>query len=112
MTLEEAIKITDSCSEHFFFQEEISKKQPPSLEKYSLQELLDANRMVKEQGTTKNQDGSQTIRVHCDDRLVAALYCLYHYPANDPSEAEVIVSKPGGAAVLVVNMRRPEKVTA
>lgn len=102
MTRERAQQIVDACAAHTWYDMGIREEPPPSLEEYSLRELLEANEMMAGQdGKTKNPDGSTNSTLHCDDRLVAALYVLYHYPPNEPGNVECVAHN-GRAGVFVL----------
>jgi hypothetical protein len=88
----QAIEITDACMEHVLFREGIRTAAPRSLANYSLRELLDANETIA--------NGTKA-RMHCDQRLVAALYVAYHYDAQDPAELDAVALKPGAAVVVI-----------
>jgi len=102
MTPERAREIVDKCNAHIWYGMGISENVPPSLAEYSLAELMAANHMMAgEAGTTDNHDGTKSLAVHCDDRLVAALYVLYHYPAQPPSAVETVVNNDKAGIVVV-----------
>lgn len=75
--------------------------KPPDLD-YSLAELLEANHCLKK--SIKNPNGTTTIHMTCDDRLIAALYVLKHYEASAPDSVEPIVHD-GEKAVAVISIR-------
>jgi hypothetical protein len=101
MTRERAQQIVDACAAHTWYDMGIREELPPSLQEYSLRELLDANEMMSGPvGKSQNPDGSTNTSLHCADRMVAALYVLYHYPADKPGDAESIVHN-GRAGVFV-----------
>lgn len=102
MTRERAQQIVDACAAHAWYHMGIREEPPPSLQEYSLRDLLEANEMMAgEDGNFKNPDGSTNSALHCDDRLVAALYVLYHYPPNKPGNVEPVVHN-GRAGVFVL----------
>src|SRR5437016_3656528 len=105
MDIERARGIVSACMAHVWYREGIATAPPPSLAGVSLRELLDANEMVgaapaiskagcSDCGQTPGSQhrpschraglvtaGSQygAFMMHCDERLVAALYVAYHY---------------------------------
>lgn len=85
MDLETAKKITGECVDNKMFSMGIGDKLPPSLEDYTLLELLEANHMVRADNGTKTEDGKTSHALFCDDRLVAALYTFYHYEDEPPT---------------------------
>ena len=103
MTRERAQQIVDACAAHTWYDMGIREEPPPSLQEYSLRELLEANEMMAgKDGKTKNPDGSTNSALHCADRMVAALYVLYHYPpVRELSDAEPVVQN-GRAGVFVL----------
>ena len=65
----------------------ITKQEMPKLsdlKDYSLKELLEANQIIKEINQSKINagNGMMTIRIACEDRLIAAVYVLMHYDAS------------------------------
>src|SRR5262249_14680855 len=92
MSLDRAWEIVASCAAHVWFQDGADMTPPPSLEDYSLQELLDANQIVRN-SSMQRIEGGTILDVSCDDRLVAALYVLYHYRPDDLTKVEPIVIK-------------------
>lgn len=66
------------------------------LKTLSLQEMLDAVKVVKGHGSTDNGDGTMTIHVVPDDRMTAAVYALVNY---EPKEDVIAVI--GHRAIVV-----------
>ncbi len=99
MDLVRAKQINEACFQHVMWGMGLTDKEPPSLEAYSLQEMLDASRLVKADNV-----GRQEVTVVCDERLIAALYVLYHYPASSIESVEPIARRPGA----MVAVFRPE----
>ena len=92
MTQERAVQINDALMAHVWFREGLRTDLPPSLAEFSLREMLDASEMVA------------GVRMHCDPRLVAALYVAVHYPASPGAgleEFEVIAWANNTAVVTV-----------
>lgn len=77
-----------------------------SLKDFSLAEMVEAQRVVKEteDARTKPGAGPQTYHTVCADRLVAALYVATHFPGDDPSNVNPICLLPDGRAVVVIQM--------
>lgn len=97
-----AAQIVARCIAHVYFREGVIDEPPPSLEEYSLSELVEANKLIAgPAGTTENDDGTKSIAMHCDDRLVAALYALTHYQAEPQDDLRPIVSIPGKAICCI-----------
>ena len=92
MDLEEAGPIVSACIAHTLHQAGATEELPPSLEKYSLQELIDANHRVAEENAKPMVNGKGGMRLMCDDRLVAALYTLYHYEGCQLDEVRPIAA--------------------
>jgi hypothetical protein len=83
---------------------------PPSLAEYSLQQLIDANHRVRDRNGTKNSDGSESYRMFCDDRLIAALYVAYNYEPEDQHDIDPIVRLDDRALIcLAVSARTDEE---
>ena len=99
LTFERAQAIVEACIAHVWYREGISDERPPSLAEYSLRELLDANEMLA--GHETRGGDRRHISVHCDPRLVAALYVAYHYPPEDPHDCTPVAYGPESAVVIV-----------
>ncbi|WP_439392386.1 hypothetical protein ACRQ5Q_22585 [Bradyrhizobium sp. PMVTL-01] len=74
-------------------------KDLPSLEDVSLGEMMEATNMVRNanqaaRAAAEINGGGCTISIVPDDRLIAAVYTLHHYPCS----REPILSIPFGAA--------------
>ena len=66
--------------------------EPPSIEDYTLRDLLDANDLVRELNRAEDHElGPRVIQVVCDERLIAALYVAQHYGTSAPENPEDIV---------------------
>lgn len=106
MPLERAKEITSLCSQHALYNLDVIEKQPASISKYSLAELLEANKIVSEDNGTKNADGTTSTQIHCDPRFTAALYTAYHFP-GEPQDSEIFssVAQGPGNVVLVINTK-------
>ncbi len=100
MNIDKAQEIVDACCAHTFYKMGIREEPPPSLGAYSLRELTDANHAVAKYNDTRTDRKASTV---CDDRLIAALYALYHYPGDNAGDAEAIVIG-GGCALLCVRI--------
>lgn len=97
-----AAQIVARCIAHVYFREGVVDEPPASIEEYSLSELVEANQLIAgPAGTTENDDGTKSIAMHCDDRLTAALYALYHYQAEPQDDIRSIVEIPGKALCCV-----------
>lgn len=101
MTIEEARDIVRACTAHTMYMMGVADEQPPSLEGYTLRQLLDANDMVKEADRNQSGDGPRTMQVVCADRLIAALYTAYHYPGDSPESIEPIAHAPGRVVAVI-----------
>ena len=100
MDLEKAKEISQKCSAHVWFQMGLKEERPPSLYEYSLEDLLNAQRVISEYNKTRT-DGCASLL--CADRLIAALFVAYHYAVEDPDRGEVtpIIFGNGNAVVVV-----------
>ncbi len=67
----------------------------PDLSGYSLREMLAANKIVDRHN---NRPGNSKIQIICDDRLIAALYALDHFP---PDETNAIIGDAAKALVIL-----------
>lgn len=92
MTEEQAKEIVVDCVSNALYGQDWMKNKPtPSLAKYSLSELVEANHIVRD-----IQDDSR-LWVHCDDRIIAALYTIYHHDAGNVVTVD-------DKAILIVNV--------
>jgi len=105
MSLERAREIASKCLAHVWVREGIKDGPAPSLAEYSLVELLEANHVVAADPGEPTGDGKRRVWMHCDDRLVAALYVGTHYPGCPPDDVDVVAIAAGNAVVVV---RAPE----
>lgn len=78
----------------------------PDLKGYSLEEMLQATRTVREAGGIRQADGTVRYSTVCDERLVAALYVWAHWRGDPLDELEPIV-RGQGRAVLVAKVAEP-----
>lgn len=103
MTIERAHEINGCMLDHGLLRFDlVEEKDLVPLTEYSLQEMLTATQMVKD----ANPKGAGTHTMVCDERLIAALYVAYHYPAaNDPTSIDPIVQAKDGRMVIVVDQR-------
>ena len=91
ITLPMARKIAADCTANVTYSMGLSEDPPPSLRDYSLHELVTANHLVANHRRTKNEDGTESFQVTCDDRVIAALYTAYNYEAESGRTAQPIV---------------------
>lgn len=98
MTLEQAREINRLCCGHSLWLLGVSLR-PESLADYTLSQLVEARDLVRAQGETVDEQGRRSMALTCDDRLLAALYVAYHYPAR----AELIAVSAEGVGVLNVD---------
>jgi len=89
MDIDQARRIVSEMTSHVFYAEGLDETAPRSLAEYSLGEMLEANKLVKEADQTGPGNGPKTVQIVCDERLAAALYVLYHYEPN-PNRAVVL----------------------
>lgn len=83
MTLEKAREITAACvrtkySVMGIFADEQAEEYIP-LPPVSLEEMLAANRIVENAGSTPGEDGGRSMQIFMDPRGLAALYTREHY---------------------------------
>jgi hypothetical protein len=81
MPLDKAKEIVSAALECGFYDSGFSDslKAPKWPVQYTLEELLIANRVVKENPGESNPDGTRSMMMHMADRGVAARYALAHY---------------------------------
>ena len=107
MDLERAKEITWACVQTHLFSmgvDDVVPPEPPGLRKYSLEELLEANRLVCEENQRKShQPVPHGIQVYCEPRLVAAIYVAEHYEASPAADPEPVITV-GGKALFVVKL--------
>lgn len=78
-------------------------REPPSLEGIELVDLLEAVRMVANDPGEVGDDGWRSLSVHCDPRLVAALYVAANFQGS-PIEDPDVVASVGRNRVLVIEV--------
>jgi len=96
-----ALDITDACVRNHYWMMGIIQEEPPSLADYTLLELVEANHAIAKDEGQVNPDGSRSIPIHCDDRLVAALYTAYHFDPSDQDDIDPIVKLPDRVLVNI-----------
>ncbi len=79
MTLGRAREIVAAMVGHVCWEVGAMETKPQSLADLSLAEMVEANRIVCEIGAVEIEAGAKEVRTVCEDRLIAALYVLYHY---------------------------------
>jgi hypothetical protein len=96
MTPERAKEIVSAINDRCFYTMGIGTGKLDSLEGVTLGEMLQAKEIV-EQGnaSASSAGGSYSISLIPDDRLIAAAYCMEHYPVSQ-------------AAIVVMPMTRGE----
>ncbi|HYE20127.1 MAG TPA: hypothetical protein VEA69_16895 [Tepidisphaeraceae bacterium] len=90
MTLADARAIVSDCLTHVWYREGLRDDPPASLAGYSLAQLVEANRIVRDDPGDRQPDGTTRVMMNCDDRLVAALYVATHYEPEDQRDATPI----------------------
>lgn len=92
MTPERAQEIVTAINQRCFFTMGIGEAELSSLKGVTLSEMLHAKLLLERQNASaEHVDGQKTIRVVPDDRLIAAAYCMEHYPVSD---GEAILAVP------------------
>jgi len=80
LTLVRAREIVAAMVGHVCWEVGAMETRPQSLAALSLAEMVEANRMVRQAGAVEIEGvGEKVMLTACEDRLVAALYVLYHY---------------------------------
>ena len=100
LSIERAIEINNMCVAHVWYREGVKKELPPSLDKISLPEMLEAAKIVE------NMRPRQMI---CDHRFLAALYVAYNYQADDQEELVPVAINISGSAVCVIQLPSQEE---
>lgn len=81
MEIEQAKRLTGQCvravTAHLIGEER------GTLPEAELEELLIANRLVRELGPVKMDDGTTCVLMRCDPRILAAFYAFEHF-GSDP----------------------------
>ena len=103
MTREQAFEIVGRMMQFVFYREGLREEPPAPLE-YSLADMIEANRIVRE---TKDKVAERCTRsyMHCDDRLTAALYVLHHYQPDPRGDGEELVIHNGKVAVVTAAIK-------
>jgi hypothetical protein len=105
MELEQAKEIVQACVHHTMHKMGIIEEQPPSLYEYSLRELLDANDQVKaDNDSRRDLKGPQSFQTVCDDRLVSALYTLYHFDGDQNGGRVEPIALANGKALICIRV--------
>lgn len=87
MSMERAEQINSACAFHYFFAQGIKTDQlPPSIDEYSLAELVQARDLISNREPVVDADGNKHITATCDDRFLAALYTVSNFEGTDPEE--------------------------
>lgn len=108
MDYERAVEIVGACVQNGVYHMLGDNGRPvPSIASYSLAEMVEANRIVREVDLATQEPGSgpRTIHMTCDDRLTAALYVAAHFPGSDPADPDIICLLPDGRGVFVLDAR-------
>jgi hypothetical protein len=95
-----SLEIVHACTETQLFAMGISKEPPPSLDEYTLEDLIDAQRAIREENARRTDGG---VTVVSDDRGIAALYVATHFDA-EPADACEPIAVVGNRAVVVVDV--------
>lgn len=103
MDLDRAKRITGWCIANKMVTMGVGDDSVPDLDGISLAELLEANHMVKADNGEKNEDGTTSMQMFCDDRLVAALYTFYNYDAESGDDIEPLV-RLGDKALICIRV--------
>lgn len=75
---------------------------PKWLDDVSLAEMVEAAHMVEAMGVETQPDGSKIVTMYPDDRLVAAVYTLLNFEADDPDDGVEPIVHDGRNAALAV----------
>lgn len=94
-----AREINAALVAHAMYDMGLRDEDPPSLKGISLEEMIQATRILQKENRDNPNGGSCV----CDDRLIAALYVLTHYPASDGDEA-ILVARNQRSGVAVVSL--------
>lgn len=112
MTLDRAREIVKAinarCFVHMGLEHDL-----PSLEGVSLADMVEATAMIRNvnkvnQAAAKFSGGQYSVTMVPDDRLIAAVYAIDHYPMSN--EPVLALPRPGGkrlCALAVVNIPVP-----
>ena len=75
---------------------------PPDLGEYTLLEMVKSAHMIRDFGEVQNDDGTTSMITKPADRLIAALYTITHFRADEQDDVDPIVMGHGKALVCVV----------
>lgn len=88
MTPQRALEIVSAINDRCMFTMELCDN-PKSLAGVSLAEMIEAKGIIEAQNdAAESVNGSRTIKLIPDDRLIAAAYCMEHY---EPSNEAIVV---------------------
>jgi hypothetical protein len=111
MDIERARKIVKAMLENAFYNMGLrdGEDKPTDIAAYTLAEMIQANQMVSDDpGETDPETGGTKRMMHCDDRLVAALYACCHFPAQDENEEVEPLARIGNKVLLCVRAPAPK----
>lgn len=107
MAYERAVEIVEACTANGVYHMLGDRgREVPSLKDYSLADMVEAQRVVREtEDAARKPDGvSRSFHMVCADRLVAALYVAHHFPGEDAENPEAVCLLPDGRAVFVLDL--------
>lgn len=100
--------VQDMVVFHFYSEgvnESISKEVFERLEKYSLQEMITASKIIDENNGEKyiDENGEERTRMQMNvaDRLIAAMYCLLNYESDSSEDCSAIINNRKKALYIV-----------
>ena len=94
MEIERAHEIVSAINDRCFFSIGL-KESAASLEGVTLADMIAAKRLIEaKNAAAESVSGSRTISMVPDDRLIAAAYCMEHYPMS----GEAIITAPATRA--------------
>jgi len=112
MDIERAKKIVGAMVENAYYNMGLrdGEDKPTDIAAYSLAEMVQANQMVSDDpGEVDPETGGTKRMIHCDDRLVAALYACCHFPAQDKNEEVEPLARIDGKVLVCVRVPRSEE---
>ena len=98
-----AIEIVKRCISYIWFREGLSETPPGNLEGVTLLELVEANHIIAADSCIEETPEGKMCMMHCDDRLIAAIYAMLSYQASPLKHIDLIATN-GSKGIAVLDL--------
>ena len=106
MTIDRAYEINSLLIQHGMFDVNPNcDPLPPGLESVGLDEMLEATNLVRANGSVK-VGNETTYTMVCDHRVIAAIYCAYHFHPGRGDEIHAVAKSADGRMVVVIQAKK------